>query len=159
MSRRAAGVHDQVDDDRDHQAAQAGRDGQRQPRAFPQLAHVELAAGLQAEDEEEEGHEPAVHPLAQVQRHPMAGELHRQPGAPDRRIRQRIDVHPGQRGHRHAQQHGGATGLRAQEDPQRRLQIPRPRRPPGQRMHRSRRLVLSHGVLLRARSGLTRAGT
>ena len=149
VSGRAAGVDGQVDDDGDDQPAQAGRDGQRQPGPLAQFAHVELAAGLQAEDEEEERHQPAVDPLAQVQRHPGIDEPDRQPGAPDGLIRRRADVHPDQRGHRHAQQHCRAAGLRAQEHPQRRLQIPRPRRPPGKRVHRRRRPLLRHGILPR----------
>ncbi len=74
MSRLAAGVHSEVNGDRDYQPAQASCYWQRQPPPLPQFAHVELASGLQAEDKEKERHQSAIHPLAQVQRHPAAGE-------------------------------------------------------------------------------------
>ncbi len=40
--------------------------------ALAQLAEVELALGLQPDDEEEERHQPLVDPVAQVGRDPAA---------------------------------------------------------------------------------------
>ena len=107
--RRRPVIEHQVDPDRDDQATQPGQHRQRQPPPLPQLTHVELAAGLQPEHEEKERHQPAVHPLAQVQRHPRASEPHRQPRPPHRLIRRRADVDPHQRRHRHRDQHRGAA--------------------------------------------------
>ncbi len=46
---------------------QARGQRQRQARSFAQVAEVELAAGLEPDHEEEEGHEPAVDPAPQVE--------------------------------------------------------------------------------------------
>ncbi len=151
--RRRPVIERQVDPDRDDQATQPGQHRQCQPLPLPQLTHVELAAGLQPEDKEKERHQPAVHPLAQVQRHPSAREPHRQPRPPHRLIRRRADVDPHQRRHRHRDQHRGAPGLRAQEHPQRRLQASRPRGTARQSASRRRRAILGHGFLLVAWTG------
>ena len=66
-----AGVHRQVDRHRHDHAAEPGQQRQRDPPPVAQLAHVELAPRLKAHHQEEQRHQPAVHPLAQVQVHPV----------------------------------------------------------------------------------------
>ena len=64
----AARVEREVDRHRDAHAAERGDHGDRQAPALAQLAEVELALGLQPDDEEEERHQPLVDPVAQVGR-------------------------------------------------------------------------------------------
>ena len=132
VRRRTAGVEGEVDGDRGRCASQSRDERQREPSPLPQLAEVELPARLEADDEEEERHQPAVHPAAQVERDARSAQVDREPRRPDRVVGARVDVHPDQRGGRRREQHGGAARLRAQELPQRRLDAPRPRRPPGE---------------------------
>ena len=73
----AAGVDREVDRDRHQHAAEPGQERQRHPAAHPQLAHVELAARLQADDEEEQRHQPGVHELPQVHRMPWPADPRR----------------------------------------------------------------------------------
>ena len=56
----------------------------RDPPALAQLAHVELALGLESDDEEEERHQPLVDPVAQVRRDPAAAEIGRELRRPHR---------------------------------------------------------------------------
>ena len=67
---------------------------QSEPPSLPQLAEVELAPRLEPDDEEEERHQPAVHPLAQVERDAVSAELDRERRLPQRVVRRRVDVHP-----------------------------------------------------------------
>ncbi len=93
VRRGAAGVEREVDRDRHGHAAErrpATGSDDRPPLA--QLAEVELAPRLEADDEEEERHQAAVHPVAQVQRDADAAEVDRELGPPDgarRRTRRR----------------------------------------------------------------------
>ena len=48
--------------------AERGEQRQDEPAPLAQLAEVELAARLEPDDEEEERHQAAVHPLPQVER-------------------------------------------------------------------------------------------
>ena len=68
MRGRTAGVEGEVDRDGDGHAADPGQERQREPPPLAQLAEVELAPRLQPDDEEEERHQAAVHPLAQIER-------------------------------------------------------------------------------------------
>ena len=61
-------LNGEVDGDRHRHAADPGEQRQREPPPLAQLAEVELAARLEPDDEEEERHQPAVHPLAQIER-------------------------------------------------------------------------------------------
>ena len=83
---RAARVGRQVDADRDDHPAQADHQRERQPPALAQLAHVELAPGLQADHQEEERHQAGVHPAVQVIGQAHAADAHRQPGGPERAV-------------------------------------------------------------------------
>src|ERR687884_120862 len=98
------------------------RSGKRGPPSLAQLAEVELAPRLEPDDEEEERHQAAVHPVAQVERDTRAAEVDREPRRPDRVVGARVDVHPDERGGRGGEQDGGAARLGAQELPQRRLE-------------------------------------
>jgi hypothetical protein len=85
------------------------------PAAAAQLAEIELAPGLEADDEEEERHQAAVHPSAQVERDPDAAELDGQLGRPHRRVGASVDVYPDEGGDRRGEQDGGAAGLGLEE--------------------------------------------
>ena len=67
---RAAGVEGEIDADGRRHPADPGQQRQREPPPLPQLAQVELPPRLEADDEEEERHQPAVHPVAKIQRDP-----------------------------------------------------------------------------------------
>ena len=83
-----------IDRDRDRHPAEPGQQRQRESPPLPQLAEVELAPRLEPDDEEEERHQPAVHPVAEVERDTVAAEVDREPRRPDRVVRRRVDVHP-----------------------------------------------------------------
>ena len=128
---RAASVERQIDRDRHDDPADRRQHRDHHPSAFAQLSQIELALGLETHDQEEDGHQPFVHPDAKVRRDPRAADAYRQRrrphglvGVPPRRVR------PHQRRHRRERHHGRATGLRTQKVANRRPQIPRPRRPP-----------------------------
>src|SRR3712207_6862781 len=48
-------------------AARRGQGGDRDVPPLPERAYVELASRLEADDEEEERHQPLAHPLAELQ--------------------------------------------------------------------------------------------
>ena len=123
---RRPGVEGQVDQHRHDHAADPCQHGQRHPPPLPQLPHVELAAGLQADHEEEQCHQAAVQPSAQVEVDRVVAQPHDQVGLPDAAVRRRVDVDPEQRCDRGQQQHAGAAGLGAYELTKRRLQVARP---------------------------------
>jgi hypothetical protein len=126
--RRATGVDGQVDRDRHDHPAHGDHQRQRHPPPLPQLAQVELAARLQPGHQEEERHQPGVHPaLPAIGQDRRAGP-DQQHGVPGRRIPGRVDVGPGQRRQRGGQQDRRAASLGAQEPAKRRLQPPRPHR-------------------------------
>ena len=61
-------VEREIDERRRDDAADRGDDRRRQTPPLAQLAHVELAPDLEADDEEEERHQAVVDPVAEVQR-------------------------------------------------------------------------------------------
>ncbi len=126
-------VDRQVDQDGYGHPRQTGHDGQGEAAAFSQLAYVELAPGLQPDDEEEKRHQPVGDPFPQVLRDAPVADLDRQFGSPDRLVRRGGDVHPDQGGERRRQQNRGTAGLGAQELPQRRPAA-RPRGPARERL-------------------------
>ncbi len=72
MGAGPARVEREVDRDRDDHPAEGGDHGYREPPPLAQFPDVELALGLEADDEEEEGHEPLVDPVAEVGGDPAA---------------------------------------------------------------------------------------
>ena len=80
------GVERQVDEHRDHHAEQA--DGERKHEATPlaQVAEVELPTGFEADDEEEQRHQPAVDPRPQIVVDNVRPEPDRQVGVPQRLV-------------------------------------------------------------------------
>src|SRR5918996_627147 len=102
---------------------------QHEAPSLPKLAEVELAPRLEPDDEEEERHQPAVHPLAKRKRNARAAEVDRQRRLPQLLVRGRVDVHPDERRNRRPQQDRRAGRLGTQKLPQRRPQAARPRRP------------------------------
>ena len=124
---RAAGVEREIDHDRNGHAPERRRRGNRQPPTFAQLAEVELALGLEPDDQEEQRHQPLVDPVAQVERDAVAADRHRQLRGPQRFIGVRPRrVGPDEREHGAGQQHARAAGLRAEEVAHRRRQASRP---------------------------------
>jgi hypothetical protein len=63
---RAADVEGEIDRDRRNHPTDRREHGDSESAPLAQLAHVELALGLQADDQKEEGHQSLVHPIAQV---------------------------------------------------------------------------------------------
>src|ERR687886_2880906 len=53
---------------------------EHEPPALAKVAEVELAPRLQTQHEEEQRHQPAVHPLGQCQLNPSATEVDREHG-------------------------------------------------------------------------------
>src|SRR6266542_4113658 len=104
------------------------RSGKRGPTPLPQLAQDELPARLEPDDEKEERHQPAVHPLAKIQRNLSAAQVDRQRRPPEPAVGRRVDVHPYKCRDRRREQNSRAAGLGAQELAQRRPHTPRPRR-------------------------------
>ena len=100
VRRGAAGVEGEVDRDRHGHAAEPGEQRQGEPPPLAQLAEVELPARLEADDEEEERHQPAVHPVAEIERHARVADADRELVVPDRVVGRRVDVHPDERGDR-----------------------------------------------------------
>ena len=94
----AAGVDREIDRDRGGCAAEAREHGQREAPAIAQLAEVELATSLEADDEEEERHQAAVDPPPEVERDVRVPDCDREARRPDACIRVRVDVHPEERG-------------------------------------------------------------
>jgi hypothetical protein len=135
-------VGDQEDRHRDDQADHAGRRGQDEPPPVAQVAQVELAPRLQADDQEEERHQPAVDPLPQAQRDAGAAEVEREVHLPETLVRPVGHVCPEQRGDDRRQQHAGAAGLGAQEAAQRGAHLPRPG---GATLHRRFGCGVRHG--------------
>jgi hypothetical protein len=130
--RGVTGIDSQVDRDRHDHPAQPCHHRQGETASLAQFAHVELAAGLQASDQEEERHEPGVHPFAQALRQFAAARVNRQVRVPPGVVPRGVQVCPGQRHQSRRQQDRGAARLGAQELPQRRLQAPRPGGRPGE---------------------------
>ena len=65
---RLAGIEREVDERGRRHAADGGQYGRGNAPSFAQVAHVELATDLQADDEEEEGDQTVVDPVAEVER-------------------------------------------------------------------------------------------
>ena len=119
---RAAQVEREVDRDRGGHPADRGEHRQRQTPPLAQLAEVELAPRLEAEHEEEERHQAAVHPLPQRQLDPLVPERERQLGLPELLVGRRVHVHPDQRGDGGRKEDRGPARLGPQELTQRRLE-------------------------------------
>ena len=114
---RAPAVEREVDRDCDGHAADRGQRREREASAFPQLAEIELAPCLEPEDEEEERHQAAVDPLAQIERHAVSAEVDRERRPPKRVVGRLVDVDPDERGDRRSEQDGRTAGLGAKKLP------------------------------------------
>ena len=73
MRARPAEVEGEVDEHRDRHAADPREHRQRDAPPLAQLAHVELAPCREPDDEEEEGHQALVDPVAQILRRSPSG--------------------------------------------------------------------------------------
>ena len=82
----AARVERQEDRDRHRHAAERGGHGDPDPPPLAQLAQVELALGLEPDDEEVERHQALVDPLAQLVRDARAADPDRELGRPHRLV-------------------------------------------------------------------------
>ena len=121
-----AGVEGEVDQHGRGHPADSGDERQRHAAALAQLAHVELAARFEPDDEEEERHQPVVDPVAQVLGERPVPQAKRERRVPDRVVGRRVDVDPDECGDRSAEQDRSASGLGTQKFPERRLEVPRP---------------------------------
>src|SRR5436190_7914537 len=72
--------------------------------AIAQLSEVELAARLEADDEEEDRHQAVVDPVAQVSRQGVGPETQREVRGPDAVVGRGGDVRPHERGNRGGEQ-------------------------------------------------------
>ena len=123
----AAGVDGQVDQHWDDHADEAGRAGQHEPPPLPQVAQVELAPRLQADDEEEQRHQSAVDPGPQVVGDLHVAEADREARVPERLVARESTLaqtsasRPRPAGRRRCR-------TRSQERAQRRRPVARPRR-------------------------------
>ena len=125
---RAAEVEREVDPHRGAHPADRRQHREHEAPPLAKVAQIELAPRLEAQHEEEERHQAAVHPLAQRQLDPLAAEVDRKHGPPQLVVRRGVHVHPHERGHRRGEQYRRAAGLGAQELAQR---APDPARPRG----------------------------
>ena len=113
-------VEGEVDQRGRDDAADRGDDRGGETASLAQLAHVELAPDLEADDEEEEGHQPVVDPVAQLERDAGGPEAHRDLGRPELLVRRRPRrVRPDQRDDRRRDEDDRAGVLRREERPQR----------------------------------------
>ena len=67
VRRRAPGIDRQIEPDGDRHPAEPRQHRKDDPGSLPELADVEFAAGLQPDHQEEEAHQPAVDPAAQIE--------------------------------------------------------------------------------------------
>jgi hypothetical protein len=98
--RRAGVLKGQVDERGQRQATDRTERRDDHPAPVAQLADGDLAADLQADDEEEHRHRGVVDHVLQVQAHRPAAHPHGDLGAPELRVPGGPDVGPHQRGHR-----------------------------------------------------------
>ena len=129
---RAARGEREIEGDRHRHPAETREERQRHPAALAQLADVELAPRLEADDEEEERHQAGVDPLAQVERDARAAEPDREGRVPEALVAREIDVRPEERGDARCEQERGAPGLRREELPHRRSEVACPGGVPGE---------------------------
>ncbi len=120
VGRLPAGVHRQVEQGRQHQPADAGEHGQDEAAPLGELADGEVAAHLEADDEEEQRHQAVVDPVAEVHRQLRAAEADGELGVPELLVGPRPPrVRPEEGQDRGREEHRGAAGLGAQEAAQR----------------------------------------
>jgi hypothetical protein len=134
---------DQVHGYRSADPAQAGEHRHGEPAAIAQLPQVELALGLQPDDEEEQGHQSLVDGAAQIYGERVAGHADGHGLGPERPVAAGPGrVGPDQRGGDRNDEQSRAASLRAEEHPHGCRHAPRPgcvpsprrlRRPPSAR--------------------------
>ena len=107
----APGVDREVDRGGGDHPAEAAEDRDGDARALAQLSDVELALGLEPDDEEEQGHQALVDPAPQVGGELVVAERDRELGLPQRRVGVGGDVRPRERHERRDHERGGAAGL------------------------------------------------
>jgi hypothetical protein len=101
---RTAHVEGEVDGDRRRHPADPGKQRQGEPSSLSQLAEVELAPRLETQHEEEERHQPAVHPMTEIERDPRPAEVDRERRPPKRVVGGSVDVDPHKRSDRRRKQ-------------------------------------------------------
>ena len=142
VRRWLSGVDRQVDEHRHGEAAERGQHRDRHAAPVAQLAQVELALGLEPDDQEEQRHEALVDPVAQVERERVVADPDREVGRPERLVGLPPgQVRPDQRGDRRGQERERAARLGVEEAAQRCGEIARPgRAAPELRVHGRLRL-------------------
>ena len=143
---RPAGVEREVDQDRHRQPAEPGQQRQHRAASLAQVADVELAPCLEADHEEEEGHQAVVDPAVQVLADPVAPDADRELGGPEGLVRRPVDVGPQESGDRGAEEEERAADLGAEKRADGQREVARPDRPAGQRRRRCSRV--SHSPTL-----------
>ncbi|GAA3712669.1 hypothetical protein GCM10023082_08040 [Streptomyces tremellae] len=113
--RAVSRVEGEVDQRGHGEAARARDERQRDAAPVAQLAHVELAPRLKADDEEEQRHQTAVDPLAQAERDAEGPDPYGEDGVPDRPVRAGVRVRPHQCRNHGREEDGRAARLGAQE--------------------------------------------
>ncbi len=133
VDRVVAGVDREVDQDRHGHPAETCEKRQRDASPLAQLAEIELAPRLEPDHEEEEGHQAAVDPAAQVHRDRVPADVDRERRRPDALVRRVIDVRPDECRDDRREENRGAPGLGVEEGAERSLQVARPRRATAER--------------------------
>ena len=105
-----------------------------EPVVLAELAEVDLPLGLQPDDEEEERHQPLVHPLLQGVGDAVRADLDREVGLPEFVVAADRHVGPDQRRDDGADQHQRRAGLGAEEVAHGRRQIAGPGGAPAVRL-------------------------
>jgi hypothetical protein len=116
---RAPVVEGEVDQHRHSHRHQAGRERQDETTSLAQVAEVELAACLQPDHQEEQRHQPAVDPGAQVVRRAHRAQAQRELRVPELLVGRGVDVGPEQGQDDTGQEHAGTARLGLQERAQR----------------------------------------
>jgi hypothetical protein len=129
VRRRAAGI--EREEDRNGYEQPADASGERDLDTLPvtQLAQVELTPRLETDHEEEQRHQPRVHPVPQVVREAAVADVDRKRRLlPHVDVRLHVDVRPDERRDDAGKQHSGTARLGAQKRPEWRIEVPNPRR-------------------------------
>ena len=126
-----AGVEGEVDRDRHRHAADPGEQRQRDRRRSRSSPRSNSRRASRPTTKKKNVISPLFTHSRRSSDTPVP-PTDRERRRPRPRRRRRVDVHPASAGERRAEQHRGAARLGAQELPQRRLHVSRPRRPPGE---------------------------
>src|SRR4029077_13354311 len=149
VGRAVARVDREIEEDGHDHSSEAGEERQRYASAFAELAEIAFPPRLEPDHEEEEGHQAAVDPAAQVHRDRVAAERDRERRRPDALVRGVVDIRPEKRHKDRGEQDRRAPGLGVEIGTKRRLEVAGPRRPAAE--WRRGDVCLGHADKLRKR--------